>query len=96
MASNKVFKGDVGTLIILDCVQNIADASLRKIKVVRPDKTTTEWPALPEGTTKIKYTIMENDFNMAGRYMIQAYIEASGWKGRGEWTYIDVQDTKNV
>ena len=79
-----VYTGDVGTAIILDCVEDVSSATVRNIKVRKPDGLRTTWTATLDGTTKIKYVIQTGDLDVVGDWSLQAYVEMTGWKGSGE------------
>lgn len=87
---SRVFVGDVGTVIILDTKVNITTTTTRKILVETPSGVSREWVASIEGLTSIKYTIQEGDLDEAGVWMLQAYVEMPGWKGRGSSVMLDV------
>lgn len=80
----KHYVGDTGTVIVVDCGEVITTSTLKKLLVRKPDSTSVEWVATLEGTTQLKYTVIEGDFNCAGTYEVQAYIEMPGWKGLGD------------
>ncbi len=79
-----VYTGDVGTEIILDCIEDITASTVRTIKVRKSNGLKTTWTATLEGTTQIKYVILAGDLDVVGDWTLQAYIEMTGWKGSGE------------
>jgi len=79
-----VYTGDVGTAIILDCVDDVSAATVRTIKVRKPNGVRTTWAATLDGTTKIKYVIQTGDLDVIGNWALQAYVEIPGWTGSGE------------
>jgi hypothetical protein len=79
-----VYTGDVGTEIILDCIEDITAATVMTIKVRKSNGVKTTWTATLEGTTQIKYVILTGDLDVVGDWTLQAYIEMTGWKGSGE------------
>lgn len=82
---SKVYVGSIGTVITLDCGEDVSAASVRKIKAKRPDGTTVDWTAVADGTNGIAYTTVADDLNQAGVWYLQAYVELSGgWKGPGD------------
>ena len=87
----KVFTGDEGTVIILDCGADVSSATVRKIKVRKPSGVQIEWAAQAEGTNAIKYVVQAGDVVLPGSWWVQAYIEMPGWKGRGEWSELLVE-----
>lgn len=89
---SKIYVGDVGTEIILDCGVDISTATVRKIKVRKPDGTNAEWAAVSEGTKAIKYVVQAGDIAKAGVWRLQAYIEMPGWLGSGQTVDVRVYD----
>ena len=88
---SNVFVGDVGTEIVLDCGVDISSATLRKIIVRKPmSSTRTEWNAIAEGSTSIKYVTTEGDIDSAGIMTLQAYVEMPNWKGYGNKVNVNV------
>lgn len=88
---SEVFTGDVGTEIEVDCGVDVSTATVRKLKVRRPNGTQVEWAASAKGTTKISYVVADGDLSMPGVWQIQAYIEMPGWKGRGGIAKLEVK-----
>lgn len=89
---NKIYVGDFGTIVELDCGEDISDATLHNIVVKKPDDTLVEWVGTIAGvgTDKISYTTVTGDFNQQGRYKFQAKIESPSWTGRGETVERDI------
>lgn len=80
-----IFKGDIGTKIILNTNTDLATGSVFKIYYRKPDGTMGSWTAQKESdNTSISYTTqVVSDLNIAGTWVIQSYVEISGWKGYG-------------
>lgn len=81
---SSVYMGDVGTAIILDCVAEVTDATVRSIKVKKANGVRVTWSAALEGTTKIKYVVLAGDLDVVGNWTLQAYIEMPNWSGSGD------------
>ncbi len=79
----KVYVNDYGTVIILDCGTDITSAIEMKIKVYKPDRTLTEWTAIPYDDTHIKHTVLPGELDLEGNYLLQAYVSMPDWVGRG-------------
>lgn len=92
---SKVYVGDKGTEIILDCGSDVSTATVRKIKAKRPDGTTVDWTAAASGTNSIKYTTLTGDLSMAGNWQLQAYVETPAWSGLGETFSLAVYQAYN-
>jgi len=87
-----IYLGDVGTVIILDCGSNVSTATVRKMRARMPNGGIKEFTASADTNNTIKYVLLDGDFNVAGNWQVQAYIDMPGWKGRGEWAAVQVKD----
>jgi hypothetical protein len=81
---NKVYVGDIGTTLILDTNEGIADATVTDIKVKKGDGTIATWSGSLSGTELITYTIVDGDFSCPGIYKVQTHVTKPGWSGLGE------------
>ncbi len=82
----KVFVGDVGTIITLDCGTDVSTSTERSIVVRKSNGEKVTWPATLSGTNSISYTTQENDLDVVGLWSIQAAITMPSWSGLGEIT----------
>jgi hypothetical protein len=89
----KVYIGDVGTIIDVDCGETISTATGYKFYVKKPDGSEAEWTATIQGTTALKHTAISGDFNVAGTYYIQPYMTLGSWTGRGNTVELIVYRT---
>ena len=87
-----IYKDDIGTQLTLDCGVDISSATVLKIRAKMPGGGFKEFAASANTSDTIKYDLVAGDFNIAGVWQVQAYIEMPGWKGRGEWATITVKD----
>jgi hypothetical protein len=83
-SSNKVFKGDIGTKIILDAGSDISTGTSFSIVYQKPDGTTGSWTAILEGTQRIYYLTQSGDLDQIGAWKLQLRVELPSWQGRGE------------
>lgn len=90
--TTKVFLNDTGTELYVDCGSDIQSATVTTLKVQKPDELEYTWSGAVYQNNQIKYTIQAGDFNQAGLYYIQAYIESPTWTGRGETVTLQVFD----
>jgi hypothetical protein len=81
--SNQIFVGDIGTQIIVDTGEALASATVLQLKIKKPDGTKVTKTATITETTKLLYSTIAGDLNLAGEYIVQAYVELPGWKGHG-------------
>lgn len=91
--SNKIYKGDVGTEIILDTGTDLTSATALAIKYRKPGSAVTQsWVGTRYNTTKIKYITIAGDLDTVGIYKIQAYVVMPSWTGHGEEASFEVND----
>lgn len=88
----KIYVGDIGTVILVDCGTVITGATNTKLKIKKPDGSKVEWTATIDGTQKLKYTVISGDLNVAGAYYLNASLTLSGWSGLGETATFSVYD----
>lgn len=88
--TTKTYVGDTGTVITLDCGQNISAATARSIAVQKPDGTTTSWAASASGTDSIAYTTLANSLDQNGTWLLQAVVSLGGGTWRGETAQLTV------
>ena len=81
---SKVYTGDTGTVIVLDCGQDISAATGRTIEVRKPSGATASWSAVAEGTTGIKFTTMADSLDQSGDWRLQARVVTLSGAWRGE------------
>ena len=91
--ANKVYVGDIGTIITLDTGEDITSATTCDIKVRKGDGTLTTWTGVLSDSNSISYTILAGDLNCTGTYSVQAYIIMPSWRGLGETAQFRVYDT---
>jgi hypothetical protein len=82
--ADKMYVGDIGTIIRVDTEADLTNSTTRQIKVKKPDGTTADWTATLYDTTKIQYTIQSGDFDQAGNYQAHAYVILPSGTWRGE------------
>ena len=82
--------GDIGTKIILDCVEDISTSTVWKIKYEKPDGSSGSWTAVKEGTTVYYTTAAVGDLDQDGCWCLQSYIESTAWTGHGERVSLEV------
>jgi len=80
------YKGQVGALIRLDTLDStalLAVATKKEIHYQRPSGAVGAWTAALDGTKLTFTTTLITDLPESGRYILQAYIEGTGWKVPG-------------
>lgn len=90
---DKIYVGDIGLKIRLDSQADLSGAAVQKILYRKPgDLTEYEWSATIEENRYVCYTVVEDDLDTAGEWLLQAYVETSTWEGRGETVRMTVYD----
>ncbi len=81
---NKIYVGDIGTVITLDTNETISAATTTDIRVKKGDSTLATWTGSLSGSDSVAYTIADGDLSCSGTYKVQAYVVIPGWSGLGE------------
>jgi len=94
----KIYVGQIGVMLEVETQKEGCepvdwfDATVLKIKVRRPDRTESEFPA-SLNDTKLQYiTTLASDLPMKGRYLIQAHVAGPGYDALGETDEFTVYD----
>lgn len=78
LAESKYYVGDVGTQLLIDTCTALAAATSVALQVRKPDGTTVTWTGAVSGLTSIAYVTQANDWDQAGTYYLQAYVQFAG------------------
>jgi len=70
----KIYVGNIGTVIDLDTEVDISTATSVKIAALKPDDTEVEWTGTIEGTTVVRYTTVADDLDQEGVWRLQAKV----------------------
>jgi hypothetical protein len=89
---SKVYVGDVGTIIVLDCGRDVSAATARAIEVRKPSGAEVSWPASASGTDSIEVTAGVGALDEAGRWKLQSHVTLPSGQWRGETTVLEVFD----
>jgi len=82
---NKHYINEVGTDVIVDCGCDISTATVKEIRVKKPDGKIVKWDDCEVfDNNYLVYTLKEGDLDLDGSYALQVYIEIDNWKGLGE------------
>lgn len=75
-----IFVGTVGLRIRVSLGINLAGAGTAKIKVKKPDGTTTEWTASVESALQgvIYYDTVDGDLDMSGTWLLNGVWDPDG------------------
>ena len=89
---SKIYKNDVGTVVLIDMVMDISDATTKLLRVLKMGVETVWYPEVYE-STYLKYTVESGDLDVVGTYYLQPHLTfADGWSGRGNTVSFDVCD----
>ena len=72
--ADKIYVADLGTIITLDCKEDISDGDVFTIEVKKPSGTEVTWTAALSGTDSVTYTTIAGDFDESGTYCLQAKV----------------------
>lgn len=76
--------GDIGTRIVVETGYSLALATVKKILLIKPDRTKVFHTADISGTTKLVISTTSQDLTVPGLYAVRAYVEFTDWKGYGD------------
>lgn len=88
--TGRVYLGDTGTQIVLDCGQDISAATARTIEVRKPDGTVVSWAATASGGTAIAFVTLAGSLDMPGQWKLQARVTLPSGVWRGETALLNV------
>jgi len=77
------YVGDVGTIVKIDMQETITGATGLIFNVRKPNGDEVVWTPSIDGTEKLKYTVVEGDFNVPGVYKIQPELTLGTFSGKG-------------
>lgn len=79
----KVYVGDTGTVIVLDCGEDVSNAVSRTIQARKPNGQVVSWVASASGTNSISFTSIGDTFDLPGVWKLQAVVALLNgtWKG---------------
>jgi len=83
LEENKYYVDDVGTTILVDVGSDVSEATECLLYVRKPNGTVVTWIAAVSGAEEISYVVQDGDWDLAGIYMLQAYVVTPAWSGRG-------------
>jgi len=88
-----VYKPDIGTVISLNTGQVITGATALSIEVKKPSGALVSWAgAIGADTKSVEHTIVANDLDEAGDYVLQAKLTLGGGTWRGASVELEVRD----
>lgn len=87
---SKIYVGDVGTALIIDCGEDLSDITSGSIEIQKPNGQIVIYPAEVYNNNYLKYVIKEGDIDMTGDYKLQSVIVSDSWSGRGETAEFNV------
>jgi hypothetical protein len=88
--NSKVYIGDIGTRITLDCGTDISAATALQILVRKPDGSTVTWAAQASGTTALFFDTVAGSLDMPGNWRLQAKVSIGVGTWSGETVNLEV------
>jgi len=82
--TDKVYKNDIGTAIILDTTEDIQAQTELKILYQKPSGVEGYWDGSVVETTKVRYVTISGDLDESGLWYLQVYLAIPDWRGYGE------------
>lgn len=79
----KIYRGDIGTQIVINMNANLVSATNLSLDVRKPSGTTDTWMPTLYGTDKLKYVVQNGDLDESGIYTVQPRMTLNGWTGAG-------------
>lgn len=77
-----IYVNDIGTLIKVAVGTDISTATVHKIKFKKPNGVKGEWAAeIGSDDVSLEYTTVEDDIDVEGTWIVQAYVELPAWSG---------------
>jgi len=98
MSDQKVYMGDIGTVIELDAGVDLSSQTSIEIRVKKPDGTQDTWSATVRGSdpTKCFHATVAGDLDQAGEYKLQLAATLTGpvgtWTGLGQTAILRVYE----
>lgn len=93
MSNNIVYKGDIGTVVLLDTGMTITGATAITVEALKPSGTISHWTAtVHTDNVSVKHTIVSGEFDEVGTYTLQAKLTLGGGTWRGESVKLIVKD----
>jgi hypothetical protein len=89
--ADKVYVGDIGTLIRIHCGEDVSAGGSASIRVKKPNGSKVTWSATLS-TYYMNYTAVSGDLNLPGIYYCQPYVNLGAWTGRGKTVSFRVYD----
>lgn len=88
---DKVYVGDTGTEIRLDAFADLSTATETKIRALKPNGTEVTWDAsVIDGTSKIRFITLADTLDLAGNWILQAYVANPDGHWLGESTILQI------
>jgi hypothetical protein len=93
---SNVYKPDIGTVISLNTGQVITGGTSLSIEVKKPSGATASWAgSIGADTKSVEHTIVSNDLDEAGDYILQAKLTLGGGTFRGKSVRLPVFEIFN-
>src|SRR5512139_3679326 len=95
--ANKIFVGEIGTAISLECGINISAATTLRIYYTKPDGTSSYWSGTLSGTTAMTYTTTAaTDIDQSGVWRLRSYVVTPSFTRWGDVVAMTVLSTSTA
>ena len=92
----KHYIGETGTIIYINCGEDVSSATNVSVLLERPDGTIVQRTATPvtyrDSVNYIVFIIEEGDFNQEGDYTGQVELTLGSWNGKGKEFTIHIDE----
>lgn len=81
----KVYVGDIGVVIKVNCEEDLTGADSHHLRVKKPSGTIETWETSIASGTWLHHTTASGDLNEAGTYKVNPYVDhLPSFKGHGD------------
>jgi hypothetical protein len=82
--SQEIYVGDTGTVLVLDCGQDISTATALSIEARKPNGDTVSWGGTLEGTSAVRFDTLADSLDAPGKWKLQSLVTtpAGVWRGK--------------
>src|SRR5512138_383817 len=91
--ANRIFVGEIGTTISLECGIDISAGTTFRIYYTKPDGTSSYWTATRSGTTVTYTTTAATDIDAAGNWTLRSYVVTPSFTRWGDPVTMVVEPT---
>ena len=95
--ANRIYVGEIGTVISLECGVNISTATTLRLYYTKPDGTESYWTGTISGTTAMTYTTAAaTDIDQSGVWRLRSYVVTPTFTRWGDVVTMTVESTSTA